>query len=157
MFHFKTYFKYENHQLINIIQRGRCKAGQIVYGSTHSDGYKVICLNGKLHYLHRVIWEIVNGPIPDGYEIDHIDRGRANNRIENLRLALKIDNMRYRELKPKADGLPIGITKRGDKYQARVMAEGRSYSKSSIYLEIVEQWLSEKRRELHGEFSRELN
>lgn len=35
---------------------------------------------------HRMIWEAVYGPIPDGYDIDHINRDHNDNRIENLRM-----------------------------------------------------------------------
>lgn len=34
--------------------------------------------------LHRSVWESVNGPIPAGYEIHHIDHDKSNNEIENL-------------------------------------------------------------------------
>ena len=33
----------------------------------------------------RLAWQLVNGPIPDGLEIDHINRVRDDNRISNLR------------------------------------------------------------------------
>lgn len=41
---------------------------------------------------HRVIWELVNGPIPEGMEIDHIDRCRSNNKVDNLRLVTSSEN-----------------------------------------------------------------
>lgn len=36
--------------------------------------------------LHVYMWEKHNGPIPEGYEVHHIDRNPGNNDIENLRL-----------------------------------------------------------------------
>lgn len=38
---------------------------------------------------HRIVWEVVNGPIPEGYEIHHIDKDRRNNSISNLELIEK--------------------------------------------------------------------
>lgn len=35
---------------------------------------------------HRLVWESVNGPIPDGYEIDHICRNRACQNISHLQM-----------------------------------------------------------------------
>lgn len=35
-----------------------------------------------------------NGPIPKGYQIDHLDHNRYNNRIENLRLVTNQENHR---------------------------------------------------------------
>lgn len=42
--------------------------------------------NGKVYnyLIHRLIWESVNGTIPNGMEIDHIDTNPSNNRISNL-------------------------------------------------------------------------
>lgn len=37
-------------------------------------------------YLHRCVWEYYNCPIPQGYEIHHIDLNKNNNDISNLRL-----------------------------------------------------------------------
>jgi HNH endonuclease len=37
---------------------------------------------------------LVNGPIPAGKVIDHIDGDPSNNRIENLRLVFEADNHR---------------------------------------------------------------
>lgn len=52
-------------------------------------------LNGKkrLIYLHREIWEIHNGLIPVGKEIDHINGNNLDNRIDNLRLCEHSQNL----------------------------------------------------------------
>ncbi len=36
--------------------------------------------------LHRLVWESVNGEIPKGYHVHHIDGNKANNDISNLEL-----------------------------------------------------------------------
>lgn len=56
--------------------------------------YKAVCINGKKHYVHRIIWIMVNGPIPNGMCIDHIDGNGLNNKISNLRLASLSENHR---------------------------------------------------------------
>lgn len=39
----------------------------------------------KRLYVHRLIYSTFVGPIPDGFEIDHINRVKSDNCIENLR------------------------------------------------------------------------
>lgn len=59
----------------------------------HQNGYCWVSLrlNNKTHYrlVHRLIWETYYGPIPNHFEIDHIDRDKHNNSLSNLRLATK--------------------------------------------------------------------
>lgn len=43
--------------------------------------------------LHRAIVELFIGEIPDGYDIDHIDTNKLNNRIDNLRIVTRKENM----------------------------------------------------------------
>ena len=38
------------------------------------------------YLMHRLVWECVNGDIPEGYDIHHIDGNRQNNSISNLEL-----------------------------------------------------------------------
>ena len=45
--------------------------------------------------LHRVVWMAVNGVIPDGYQVNHIDENRDNNRITNLNLKTPKENSNY--------------------------------------------------------------
>jgi hypothetical protein len=46
-------------------------------------------------FVHRLIWMHFNGPIPEGYEINHINRMKADNRIENLELSTPSGNSRH--------------------------------------------------------------
>lgn len=40
-------------------------------------GYHKTNFNGRIYYLHRLSWELLNGPIPNGLVIDHLCRNRA--------------------------------------------------------------------------------
>ena len=51
-------------------------------GTNDKNGY----IHLKDNLLHRVIWECVNGEIPNGYEVHHIDGNKQNNSIYNLEL-----------------------------------------------------------------------
>jgi hypothetical protein len=41
---------------------------------------------------HRIIWEMMNGPIPEGMFIDHVNGDQYDNRMENIRLATNSQN-----------------------------------------------------------------
>jgi len=42
--------------------------------------------------IHRVVWEVFNGEIPPGMEIDHVDTCPSNNDLSNLRLVTSKEN-----------------------------------------------------------------
>ena len=59
--------------------------------------YRVQCyynLGGKHYFVHRIVWESFNGPIPDGYEINHTDGDPHNNALNNLELTTHKENCR---------------------------------------------------------------
>lgn len=41
-------------------------------GSRYPDGYGQIMVGKKLRRVHRVMWEMFEGPIPEGLELDHV-------------------------------------------------------------------------------------
>ncbi len=48
------------------------------------NGYWKIGYRGRGYKLHRLCWEVVNGPIPDGLTLDHLCRNRACVRPSHL-------------------------------------------------------------------------
>jgi hypothetical protein len=44
--------------------------------------------------IHRVVYREFVGPIPQGMEIDHISNVKTDNRVENLQMLTKLDNVR---------------------------------------------------------------
>lgn len=59
----------------------------------NKDGYLIIKCKEKCLFSHRLIWETLKRPIPSGYEIDHINIIRDDNRLENLRCVTHAENM----------------------------------------------------------------
>lgn len=127
------FFKYEpsTGQLVNRYDRAaRARAGSVA-GRVSNIGYVDVGIFGKKYGAHRVIWEMVNGPIPAGMEIDHINGVRDDNRLVNLRLVAHRDNMcnkrRYSNNNSGFNG--VGFNKKSGKFQARIWRNG-----SRVYL-----------------------
>ena len=62
-------------------------------GGPHNQGYKQVRIGGYPGLAHRIIYEMANGPIASGLQIDHIDGNRTNNSLSNLRIATNAENM----------------------------------------------------------------
>ncbi len=48
--------------------------------------YEYVKIKGVQIPKHRYVWEQANGPIPDGYDVHHIDGNGHNNDLSNLQL-----------------------------------------------------------------------
>ena len=77
-------------------------------GSLDKDGYLILKIKGKQYKAHRLIFAYFNGRFPNG-EIDHINRNRTDNRIENLRECNREDNILNTRRKPNKDTGISGI------------------------------------------------
>ena len=90
-------FEYREGKLYWKIQRtNKTKAGMLV-GSFAE--YNTVCLNRKKIGVHRIVFMMFHGYMPDF--IDHIDGNRLNNKIENLRPATNIQNQQNAKLSVK--------------------------------------------------------
>lgn len=49
----------------------------------------------KKFSVHRLVWIAFNGPIPEGYEINHINEDKTDNRLENLNLMTRKENINW--------------------------------------------------------------
>ena len=75
------------------------KKGKILKQVDIGSGYLQVCLrnNNKNHslYVHRLVWEAFNGPIPEGMQVNHINEDKSDNRLENLNLMSLVDNCNW--------------------------------------------------------------
>ena len=100
-----------------------CVVGTQV-GGIDKDGYAYFHLHKKRWPIHRMAWVLTQGPIPDGYEIDHIDGNRANNKLTNLRLATRSENNQNRRTARKDSKtgiIGVGQHKRSKLFFARIV------------------------------------
>ena len=49
---------------------------------------------GNRSLMHRDVWEAHKGPIPDGWDIHHLNEDKEDNRIENLECLPKAEHTR---------------------------------------------------------------
>lgn len=59
------------------------------------------CSDGKCHIVgeHILKWVFFNGEIPEGYEIDHINGNKQDNRLENLQCVTHPQNCNNKNTK----------------------------------------------------------
>jgi len=73
--------------------------------------YLQVTLNGTHYYVHRIIWKMVCGTIPNNKQIEHNDRNRLNNAWHNLKLVDQSTNMRNQSLPINNSSGTIGVSK----------------------------------------------
>lgn len=124
------FFEYTDGQLIwKVRPSNRIKIGSIA-GCITLKGYLVVRLNNKLYFCHRVIWEMHNGPIPEGYEIDHINHIRTDNHIQNLRIVHSDENSRNKSRYQNNSSGVTGVSwsRQSQKWYAQIQFKGKNIS-----------------------------
>jgi len=94
-------------------------------GTTTNNGYIKIQINKIAYSAHRLVWVLFNKEIPVDKQIDHINRNRSDNRIENLRLATPSSNALNKPCKISNTGIR-GVSKDRDYYKVSFTVNGKS-------------------------------
>lgn len=75
------------------------KSKRLLTISDHGDGYKTVVLQkdgkSKHPFVHRLVYETFVGSIPKGYEVNHKDEDKSNNRLDNLELLTHWQNVNF--------------------------------------------------------------
>ena len=94
-------------------------------GTLTKDGYLKVQINKIPYSTHRLIWVLFNKEIPTNKQVDHINRNRSDNRIENLRLATASSNALNKPCKISNTGIK-GVSKDRDYYKVSFTVNGKS-------------------------------
>lgn len=135
--------------------RGQAKAGKEA-ASTGGGGYLQLCYKGRRTQVHRVIYMMHHGPIPEGMYVDHINGDRTDNRIENLRLCTPTQNQINRGAPKTSTSGVKGVVWRPSrkKWEATIRASGKKYYVGLFgTIEEAAQAQARRSRELFGEFA----
>lgn len=94
-----------------------------------ADGYYRFQLGGKAWKAHRVVWCLHHGDVDCDLVVDHIDRNKANNRIDNLKLKTHGGNRTNR-----VTGKGKYARKRGNRWESHfTMPASRKYIYVGMY------------------------
>ena len=89
----KRLFHYQDGNLYwRFTKSPRAVKGSIAGHINPTTGYKQIRVDKKGYQLSRLVWIYHHGCIPEGMQIDHINRNKLDNRIENLRCVTPTQN-----------------------------------------------------------------
>ena len=125
---YNNLFSYVNGVLFWKISPGGGYCAGDKAGTLRADGYIGIYFQGKYYFAHRIIWEMFNGPIPDGLVIDHKDAIRSNNLVENLRICTFQQNHfnRGKQANNKSGFKGVSLHKQKQKWVAQIKIEGKN-------------------------------
>ena len=94
-------------------------------------GYGKISVNGRHEYVHRVVYEMLRGPIPEGMQIDHLCRNKLCCNPDHLEPVTRKENL--------ARGIDANAAKRNQSHcknghewappNLRVASNGRRFCK----------------------------
>ena len=150
---FKEYFEYDNGFLIWKKRSGTRGLTGTRAGKLRKDGYFDVGLKGKYYLVHRIVYALHYGILPEA--VDHVNRNRSDNRIENLRSSDFCKNAWNSTIsKSNSTGVKgVRLTYNG-KFEARVAVKGNTIQVGTFRtLEEASEALDTIRQKEHGEYA----
>ncbi len=102
----------------NLVRKVKTSNNTIVgsnVGWKNSEGYLNVRVDYVVYKVHQIIWLHVNGVWPSGV-VDHINRNKTDNRIENLRdTTVHVNNINKGARKDSKTGVPNVTWRERDK------------------------------------------
>jgi hypothetical protein len=124
--------------LRRLIAVSHCPAGAVAGGDSGC-GYWKVSVDGQPIHVHRIVFALHYGCIPDGHMISHINGDGYDNSIENLRITGYGQGTRTRRKRDKSLCLPKGVSKVGRYYRAQIYTLAGTLSKRGS-LAVVTAW-----------------
>jgi HNH endonuclease/NUMOD4 motif/AP2 domain len=123
--------------------------------STYSCGYYAVYLHGKQFGVARLIAQAFI-PNPDNLaEVDHINRNKTDNRVDNLRWASRGQQGANRDKFKEGGYKGVSLHKRNNKWIAKIRVNNKHYNLGSYENEheaaLIYNWFALK---LHKEFAK---
>lgn len=150
-------FKYDSTsgRITRKVRQGNYKAGTLCVATDYPKRYYTLRYKGHMYLQHRVGWFLHHGTQPPEY-IDHINGDGLDNSIANLRAATRSENQCNITVTARSTTGLKGImpVRDGTLFRAEVCVQGKRYQKHSKSIEKLQEWVTMKRQELHGEYAR---
>lgn len=99
-------------------------------GAISADGYGQIRVGNQARCAHRIAWQLGEGPIPEGMDIDHRCANRRCVRPDHLRVVTRSQNMQHRTTTARNNTSGVrGVTwdKKNKAWRVRVVLNKRPY------------------------------
>jgi hypothetical protein len=124
----KELLHYDHDTGVFTWRKDKCsvKAGSIAGGKT-CNGYITISIDGTAILAHRLAWFYCFKEWPEK-GIDHINRDRSDNRLDNLREADQTLNNYNNSIRKDNTSGYKGVYLHGSGYRARVVNKGKNYN-----------------------------
>jgi hypothetical protein len=127
-------------------------------GAKHAHGYGQLVRKKKRLYAHRVAYELFKGPIPDGFEIDHVKAWGCNDRscCNPFHLeAITSEENKLRSDWPPAVNARKTICKRGHSFSSANTGYSRNgrYCKACHRIQIAESRKKIKQLRLEADYA----
>lgn len=123
----KKILKYDKNTGLFVwaVNKPRVRIGQLTGQALDRWGYNVICINRKKYKAHRLAWLYVYGVFPT-MDLDHINRIKTDNRIENLREVSPVENARNKgpSIRNKSGHVGVSWKKSHGRWCAQVSRNG---------------------------------